>query len=1335
MFLKVIVAVLLFAAGSHFASANAPAPDLEIFNDPDSGMQIGAPRSMTGSKSLNQNGVAWRSEDGRLEVSTLRFPATRPLNDIYYKIRGRKGRQITRNVVSSVHFLLEGSDQDGVHFIVRVEEIAGEKRGLSISFRPQNQPDLALLAQEIAASYKSPGERALHPLPGDSIEMTVGGPTPKSEAELTRFQRQALQAQLTALGHNGSEGNGIFGPGTRRAIKSYQRTYRGPETGILTAQDINQLMQRGVYIPEIIRLEGRDRFTFVDYDPLNKEQCDSVRTDLASMAAAARVRFDRTQAEAGADIGLSWLFTPQPRRRPMYLIIAFDQPMRFSGRGYYVLMPGARAPFGISHANDKTRVVVPLYVSGGATTRAIRVAPVLAGSLGADAAIVAPTGCGEQLATVLPPTRLTVNPGKPVIEINEETRLDAALQTIVSPSNDRLIEVVGENTFRLLDSQTGQVVASLPGKEPRFSPTGRYITSKIEDYVTIRDALDGQEMSTFGDDFSWDNKDSFIIHGQIGLGGVDVRYPAVLGESGGSFAGGCRVCTGLGESTVKIDLENNLVLTASRQEPTIRNAYSLSEEMSSSDYIAPHDSMPRYGSEFQFAEATSRIVTLRFPTDWEFIEKPQFPYLSTDLPAEVEPNSPRLRFYRPEMAPVLRSASADFPQGVIQRAASGSLLRNVSALVSEFDARPSSRSFAARLADFGINEHPSIAFAPVADPLTPTKIRKVDWRGDRYTVHAYKNDPKIRIDSEANDCGLSAATPDRDGGITVTAQRSGFFIVSVGSHTLTLVGGGCIAGSMGDSDPIFGVIDSRKPGAMRPIISGVPFWEIRNPGGACEGAACDYHVAISHERYLLVWSSFSASVELIDLEKGQTLAFVPFRGDAMANLALTPDARMLVQRNKDGTFAVHDVRLGVPVDQFSYSNGGRMSLGSARTAVIYGRYADDEIAVWTPSGHFDATYEGAAQVHLRFAGLSDLYSFDQFAAIMHRPGLAKRVMDGAFADSPVVYKIPPTIAGTIRPEGDAIQLVLRQTSGKRLRRVIVYQDGLQSNDVTPDETAEISMSIRRLAGVRWVAAVAIDEEGLVSRPVIADLGAAPSSRSLRILGVGVDEYAHPALSKLAFAKSDVKRVIAAAVGAKSQVYSRVEPLMFQDAGATPISVTDALRRMVRESSVDSDIMLVFAGHGLKGSDGRYYLALSQTRLDDLKTTALGWDEISQIVAQAKARVLVILDSCHSGDAGKGLLSTNDDVTAGMLSTAGNVVVFSGSKGREYSLEHPSVGGGFFSAAIAEAFTTQGSDQNANGVVEASEMYAAVKRSVVTKTRKMQTPWIARNKMIGDFSVF
>jgi hypothetical protein len=97
-------------------------------------------------------------------------------------------------------------------------------------------------------------------------------------------------------------------------------------------------------------------------------------------------------------------------------------------------------------------------------------------------------------------------------------------------------------------------------------------------------------------------------------------------------------------------------------------------------------------------------------------------------------------------------------------------------------------------------------------------------------------------------------------------------------------------------------------------------------------------------------------------------------------------------------------------------------------------------------------------------------------------------------------------------------------------------------------------------------------------------------------------------------------------------------------------------------------------------------------------------------------------------------------------------VFSASKGREFSYENAELGGGIFSLAFADVVANQrgAHDLNNNGVIEISELFLGIKRKVVVdgyptraavaksegdESVPSQTPWIARNKMVGDFALF
>ena len=106
-----------------------------------------------------------------------------------------------------------------------------------------------------------------------------------------------------------------------------------------------------------------------------------------------------------------------------------------------------------------------------------------------------------------------------------------------------------------------------------------------------------------------------------------------------------------------------------------------------------------------------------------------------------------------------------------------------------------------------------------------------------------------------------------------------------------------------------------------------------------------------------------------------------------------------------------------------------------------------------------------------------------------------------------------------------------------------------------------------------------------------------------------------------------------------------------------------------------------------------------------------------------------------------LFATNDEAASGLLANIpSGLMIFAASKGREVALEHPKIGNGYFTLAVADviAKNRKKHDRNGNGVIEVSELYYGVKKQVVDQLRnskQKQTPWLARNQMVGDFAVF
>jgi hypothetical protein len=150
------------------------------------------------------------------------------------------------------------------------------------------------------------------------------------------------------------------------------------------------------------------------------------------------------------------------------------------------------------------------------------------------------------------------------------------------------------------------------------------------------------------------------------------------------------------------------------------------------------------------------------------------------------------------------------------------------------------------------------------------------------------------------------------------------------------------------------------------------------------------------------------------------------------------------------------------------------------------------------------------------------------------------------------------------------------------------------------------------------------------------------------------------------------------------------------------------------------------------------LALSATRLDRVEATSLGFDAISARLRESKARVVVLLDVCHAGVVDRAAAGTNDAAVSQLVTNSGaSMVVLSASKGRQYSEETPKAAGGLFSSAFERTLTTDrtANDVDRNGAISISELYRGLKSSVVRASEGRQTPWLSRNRIVGDLDLF
>ncbi|WP_210253515.1 caspase family protein [Lentilitoribacter sp. Alg239-R112] len=1083
---------------------------------------------------------------------------------------------------------------------------------------------------------------------------------------------------------------------------------------------------------------------------LSCDQRDLITNRLANTTT---VTPSQSSITIGGSIEFNWSRGSFPEREPVFLMISFDGPIRVKGDNLYVLLPNSNAAFGISWEQSKTRIVVPYYGRGVPKKGKILVEPVISGTLRVDWAVVGHSGCDENIET--PNQRnleVVVNTSpSPKIVIKDPDTLAEPDRIILNSKRDRKLEIYPTH-YRLLDVFTSSEILTGVGSDPHFSPSGRFLVVPHGNEGGIFDAVDGKRLTNEPDSFQqsinwsaliWDKGDSFVYRMLNGYGQTDL-HNLVAGKSIITSRGGARAAGGHNVDT-KLDLENNLVIASTyfssfifkvTGEPVLDNP--------KNNGLSTPNQIRR---DLKTAARITGLTQLNWPDGIKFrpvinisrlFDPKQFTTSSNWMEEQKLADSLKLHLVT-DIAHNSRPRLADF-DSVQSVASQETNWRLRSAAQDAARTAPQIHQFESMLGKLKkeSNEVNKYDFSKDAD-------YRIIWLEDLDSAtFARHQDIQQRI---IDDTGFNSARIVRenlcnilDGQVSANFLRAWNWTYN--GHKFWLTTKQCAEGSGAFNSPETRLYSSKYPEGLvtwKGTYSEFDYLvDPDAPGNVCRSHvdACDFEIKV-FDNYLILYSNEALAFAIIDTETGKLVnkQFNLARGDIFEDIYITAGAQHIMSLNSDGTFLINEIK--------------------DPSTALNGLYADDEIVVWTPDGRYDATAEGAHFIFYKFPGHIGDYSAQQFEQKMRVPSLAKKVLNGELSNFHADLTPPPIVKLSARQFESKLDIEIQAKSILPLQKITILEDGLITKEIKTDDgykEYQISQSLNLRSGTKWVSIVATDESGVVSAPYQLEVSASHNKRKVRYLSVGINSYSHSntdEIHNLGAAVEDAK-LFATSIDSLSLNHVQLNSSKrLVDENASPDNILRELNSLVEKSDLGDTIAFYFAGHGLKGSDGNYYLATSNTDIEDIENTSLSFNDLSTVLKKSKARVLIFLDTCHSGLAGQGLFSTNDDLVEDVLnSVPSGIVVFSASKGREYALEDEFAKNGFFARALADVISEDRSkhDLNENGSIELSELFRGVKSLVVSGVKNAQvgvasdeiltqTPWMARNRMVGDFALF
>jgi hypothetical protein len=226
------------------------------------------------------------------------------------------------------------------------------------------------------------------------------------------------------------------------------------------------------------------------------------------------------------------------------------------------------------------------------------------------------------------------------------------------------------------------------------------------------------------------------------------------------------------------------------------------------------------------------------------------------------------------------------------------------------------------------------------------------------------------------------------------------------------------------------------------------------------------------------------------------------------------------------------------------------------------------------------------------------------------------------------------------------------------------------------------------------------------------------ARRRRALLIASASYVDPGLAALRAPTGDVD-ALAGVLGDEEIGGFEVERLVDEP--------TDTVKKRIEDFFRDSrrqDLLLFyFSGHGVLAQDRRFYFATASTELQWVRTTAIDDRFVNEAMDQSRARsIVVLLDCCHSGAFGKGLVPKSA-LTAGVehrFDGHGRVTL-TASDELEYAFEEtdptsidelgPAAPGSLFTRCLVEGLRSGEADVDRDGAISVDDLYDYVKQKV------------------------
>ena len=286
----------------------------------------------------------------------------------------------------------------------------------------------------------------------------------------------------------------------------------------------------------------------------------------------------------------------------------------------------------------------------------------------------------------------------------------------------------------------------------------------------------------------------------------------------------------------------------------------------------------------------------------------------------------------------------------------------------------------------------------------------------------------------------------------------------------------------------------------------------------------------------------------------------------------------------------------------------------------------------------------------------------------------------------------------------------------------------------------------------------------IKEELVVRTSAGKTKSDLYIVSLGVSKYEESAYD-LTYAAKDAKD-IAKLFKSKDSLYGDINTLTLVNEQVRHESLKE-ITAFLKGSSIDDQVILFVAGHGVLDANYDYYLATHDMNFNNPKENGIKYSELEAVLDGIQPiNKLLLLDACHGGEFDKEDIAENStisatengDVTFRSVGSAVNktkstsafelskklfvdlrkgtgATVISSSGGFEFAIEGADWNNGLFTYCLINGLKDRKADLNGDGQILIDELHSFVSTEVFALSGGMQKPTSRRNNSLSNFQIW